>query len=187
MKKELLKEIREEVLNIKKANEERNKRRNRIRELENDESVKEYTKLRGIDTLADFKESTIDDKTIASEIYYRYIHRIDKKDTNGIFVYLGTYRESYESDIVHCNGDIKVGYNNPDAEYRLYQDLEQNSVITVPIKDCEEFEKNYIVIFPKGYNLCKRYYEIQKEFFTEAITNSEEEACKLLLRRYDIL
>ena len=30
MKKELLKEIREEVLNIKKANEERNKRRNRI-------------------------------------------------------------------------------------------------------------------------------------------------------------
>ena len=87
MKKELLKEIREEVLNIKKANEERNKRRNRIRELENDESVKEYTKLRGIDTLADFKESTIDDKTIASEIYYRYIHRIDKKDTNGIFVY----------------------------------------------------------------------------------------------------
>lgn len=187
MKKELLKEIREEVLNIKKANEERNKRRNRIRELENDESVKEYTKLRGIDTLADFKESTIDDKTIASEIYYRYIHRIDKKDTNGIFVYLGTYRESYESDIVHCNGDIKVGYNNPDAEYRLYQDLEQNSVITVPIKDCEEFEKSNKVIFPKGYNLCKRYYEIQKDFFIEAITSSEEEACKLILRKNNAL
>lgn len=187
MKKELLKEIREEVLNIKKANEERNKRRNRIRELENDESVKEYIKLRGIEPLTDFKESTIDDKTIASEIYYRYVHRIDKKDTNGIFVYLGTYRESYESDIVHCNGDIKVGYNNPDAEYRLYQDLEQNSVITVPIKDCEEFEKSNRVIFPKGYNLCKRYYEIQKKFFAEAITNSEEEACKLILRKNNAL
>lgn len=187
MKKELLKEIREEVLNIKKANEERNKKRSRIRELESNESVKEYMRLREIDACTDVKEFTTDEKTLASEIYYRYIHRIDRKDTNGIYVYLGTYRESYESDIVHCNGDIKVGYNNPDAEYRLYQDLEQNSVITVPIKDCEEFEKSNRVIFPKGYNLCKKYYEIQKEFFTEAITNSEEEACKLLLRRYDTL
>lgn len=74
MKKELLKEIREEVLNIKKANEERNKRRNRIRELETNESVKEYIKLRGIDTLADFTESTTDERTLASEIYYRYIY-----------------------------------------------------------------------------------------------------------------
>lgn len=187
MKKELLKEIREEVLNIKKANEERNQRRNRIKELEGDESVKEYIELRGIDTLADFTESITDERTLASEIYYRYIHRIDKKDTNGIFVYLGTYRESYESDIVHCNDDIKVGYNNPNAEYRLYQDLEQHSVITVPIKDCEVFEKSNRVIFPKGYNLCKRYYEIQKEFFTEAITNSEEEACKLILRKNNTL
>ncbi len=187
MKKELLKEIREEVLNIKKANEERNKRRNRIRELETNESVKEYIKLRGIDTLADFTESTTDERTLASEIYYRYIYRIDKEDTNGIYVYLGTYRESYESDIVHCNGDIKIGYNNPNAEYRLYQDLEQHNVITVPIKDCEEFEKSNKVIFPKGYNLCKRYYEIQKDFFTEAITSSEEEACKLILRKNNAL
>lgn len=73
MNKELLKEIREEVLNIKKANEERNKRRNRIRELETNESVKEYIKLRGIDTLADFTESTTDERTLASEIYYIYI------------------------------------------------------------------------------------------------------------------
>lgn len=184
MKKELLEEIREEVLNIKKANEERNKRRSRIRELELDESVKEYMRLRGIDTFTDVKESTTDERTLASEIYYRYIHRIDKEDTNGIFVCLGTYKESYESDVVHCNGDIRVGYHNPDAKYRLYQDLEQHSVITVPIKACEEFEKSHIVIFPKGYNLCKKYYEMQKEFFAEAITNTEEEACELLLRKY---
>ena len=80
-----------------------------------------------------------------------------------------------------CNGAMMAAKEYKKAPFIIADEVVANC------KDCEEFEKSNKVIFPKGYNLCKRYYEIQKDFFIEAITSSEEEACKLILRKNNAL
>ena len=71
-----------------------------------------------------------------------------------------------------------------EADYRLYQDLEQFTSIVVNIKDCKAFEEDNTIINPNGYFKSREYYKIQKEFFITAVKKGQETARKMILKKY---
>lgn len=183
MTEELLKQIREEVAIKKANNEKQNAKVQRIKELEEDPNVSEYIYLMGLSKCSTALNYDNTDQVICS-VYNKYIYSIEEKDTNKIYIYLGTFRCSDNVDIVHSSYDIRVKYNDKKADYRLYQDLEQTFAKRVNIKDCDSFEKANTIINPTPYYKEKEYYNIQKEFFIKAIKNNQEDARKLVLKKY---
>lgn len=184
MKQELLNLLKEELQSIKKENEEHNKMIKRIKELQKNPDVIEYLKL--INLLdGDLKEIKSSDKEIITSFYHHYLSKIEKEDTNNIYVYLGTYKNNDEIDVVHGSTDFRVNYNSKDANYRIYKNIEYPYVQSIPISMCDEFEKNHIVIKPKSYFKEREYYEIQKDFFTHAIKTNQESAKKMILKKYN--
>lgn len=182
MKEDTLTQIKNEVeitkLNIEKNNEMVKK----IKELEKNRYVREYLSLVGLSNTKQ-KFITDTDDEIISQIYDKYIHRIDERDTNGIYIYLGTFRYSSTADIVSL-GDDRVSYDDDRADYRLYQDLEQLASLVVNIKDCKAFEENNTIINPNGYFKSREYYKIQKEFFITAVKKGQETARRRILKKY---
>ena len=85
MKEDTLTQIKNEVeitkLNIEKNNEMVKK----IKELEKNRYVREYLSLVGLSNTKQ-KFITDTDDEIISQIYDKYIHRIDERDTNGIYI-----------------------------------------------------------------------------------------------------
>ena len=182
MKEDTLTQIKNEVeitkLNIEKNNEMVKK----IKELEKNRYVRDYLSLVGLSNTKQ-KFITDTDDEIISQIYDKYIHRIDERDTNGIYIYLGTFRYSSTADIVSL-GDDRVSYDDDRADYRLYQDLEQLASLVVNIKDCKVFEENNTIINPNGYFKSREYYKIQKEFFITAVKKGQETARRRILKKY---
>lgn len=185
MKEETLNKLRMEVKELKRKNEEINRKNRRIQALEQDSKVREYLKLRGIRETRIIEHLETNEESLVEKAYYSLIRSINEKDTNKIYVYLGTYKSSYESDVIHGSNDIRVDYNDPTSEYRMFQDIELDSQIIIPIDKCKDFESSNKIIYLKGYRLWGKYYSIQKEFFKESFKNGQEEACKLILRKYN--
>ncbi len=185
MKEETLNEIRREVKELKRKNEEINRKNRRIQELEQDAKVREYLRLREIKSMRIKEYLETDIESLVEKVYYRYTRCINVTDTNNIYVYLGTYKSSYDTDIEHGSNDIRVDYNDTSAEYRMFQDIELDSQIIIPISKCKDFESLHKIVYIKGYRLWARYYSIQKEFFTEAVKSSQEKACERILRKYN--
>ena len=183
MREELLIKIREDLENEKKRLKEYNDKVKRIKELMKDESVKEFLDLTCIDYKVGNTKKMVTDDIIAS-IYSSYVYRIRENETNGLYVYLGTYRYNDEMDIVHGSNDYRVSYDSPNADYRLYQNIEQWGCEQVLIKKCEEFEKTHTIINPKIAFSNKAFYEIQSDFFVRAIKDNQKSAKKMILRKY---
>lgn len=183
MKEELLQKMKEELNEKKQEIELHNEKIKKLKELLKEPKVKEYIKLmdQEIPSLKQIKKT---DEEIISTLYSKYAYRIKEDETNKIFVYLGTYKYSELYDIHHSIPDISVSYDSKEADYRKYQDIEDNFAKIIPIKQCEIFEKENIIINPNTRYKTKAYYEIRQEFFTRAIKKDQESAKKLILRKY---
>ena len=127
------------------------------------------------------------DSDIITSFYHTYLYKIKKDETNNIYVYLGTYRNNDEIDIIHGSNDFKVDYNSPNASYRIYRNIEYPYGESIPISMCDEFEKKHIIIKPNTYLKEKAYYEIQKDFFIESVKTNQESAKQKILRKYNKL
>ncbi len=184
MKHELLLFLKEELKSIKQENEEYNQRIKRIKELQKDPNVIEYLKLINL-VNNDLKQIKTSDKEIILTYYHHYLHKIQKEDTNDIYVYLGTYKNNEEVDIIHGSSDFRVNYNSSEADYRIYKNIEYPYGERIAINMCDEFEKNHIVLKPKSYFKEREYYEIQKDFFAHAIKTNQESAKKMILKKYN--
>lgn len=182
MKEDTLTQIKNEVEITKLNIEKNNTMLKRIKELEKNRYVREYLSLVGLSNTKQ-KFITDTDDEIISQIYDKYIHRIDERDTNRIYIYLGTFRYSSTDDIVSF-GDDRVSYDDDRADYRVYQDLEQLASLVINIKDCKAFEENNTIINPNGYFKSREYYKIQKEFFITAVKKGQETAKKRILKKY---
>ena len=183
MKEELLIKIREELESEKKKQEEINNKNKRIKELLKDKNVKEFLGLTGLDYEAGSTKKMITDDIIAS-IYSKYIYLIREGDTNGLYVYLGTYKYSDEVDIVHGGRDYRVPYDSPHADYRVYKNLELWDSEHVLINRCDEFERIHTIINSKRAISDKIFYEIQRDFFIRTVKTDQESAKKMVLRKY---
>lgn len=123
-------------------------------------------------------------KKIISKIYKKYLCEIEENETNHIYIYLGTYMYSDEIDPVHSSNDIRVKYNSPEANYRVYINLEYPFAKNIPISQCPNFEKNNIIINPSTLFKIKAYYNIQEDFFYKATIENQEKAKKYILTKY---
>ena len=111
-------------------------------------------------------------------------NKVNITETNNIYVYTGTFK----NDINDSFG-TRVNYDSENALYSKYSNIELqeynfNSTMIIPISKREEFEKNNIVIFPKNYLLDKTFYDIQNDFFLDAMELGQEKAIEKLLKKY---
>lgn len=131
----------------------------------------------------EFSEKSLDkdDSEILESIINKYKRKI--KETNGIYVYIGSYYTSIESDIVHGPSACRVKKGDEKAEYNIYKDIENEEEIEIMIDKCAEFENNNIVIFPNTHFTEEYYYEIQNEFFCDAVNTGQKEAVDKILKK----
>lgn len=182
MREEILRKLKDRLKQEKIKNENHNLKVEKIKELENDPKVREYLNLTE-SKHSSLKPIELTDERIVSSFYRSYLSEIKENETNGIYVYVGTYSYSKEANIVH-DSDERVNYSDPNANYRIYFDIEQLCSQNIPISECEQFEKNHIVINPKTYLKEQEYYKIQKQFFIKAVMTNQEAAKKLVLGKY---
>lgn len=183
MKEELLTKMKEELEFEKQQLADYNRRIKRIRELQKDVNVQEFLELVNLE-YESLPLKRVSRESLIESIFYQHLHEIDEKDTNGIYVYLGTYKYTDEIDIVHLPHDLRVSYDSPVADYRVYQNIEEWSSKQIPILKCEQFEKEHTILNPKVHITSKGFYEIQKDFFIRAIKMNQESAKKMVLRKY---
>ena len=188
MKEEILIKLREDLKKEKERNREYNEIIKRIKELKRNEYVKEYLKL--IEEVYDnLKQIKITDKEIIRSIFEsRYLNKIKDNETNGIYVYLGTFKCG-DNDIIHYFPDTQVERNDVNADYREYWNLEQKYSKLIPISKSDNFENTHTIInlnnefHTKRYNENK-YYEIREEFIDIAVKTNQKNAVKRILKKY---
>ena len=179
MKIEELNELKEKVNRLKKKRDEVIDIKDKIKRLEETEEIKRYLNL--LDLL---KEKTTGSNTGIEKYTDKKIIDIAVCNTkitpdDEIYIYLGTYKYSDETDIVHGSNDIPVSRANHDANYVLYQNLEAKNHVTVqiPYVKADEFESTHKIIIPQNVASRQRYfYDLQSEYFETMIFESPEKA-----------
>ena len=177
MKEDILDKIRNERDTIIKSLQEGNERKRRLKELLNESLIKEFMKLSGLTFDEDLGMPVPSKNKIVNQIIEEYKEfEFDPEDTNRIYLCTGkNYRGMlvdgiYQLDIIGKPESVKCGwYCNIESEIDNY---------LIPIEECDEFEKNHTVIFHHDYE------KIQSEFITCAVNDSQENAVKILLRKY---
>lgn len=100
------------------------------------------------------------------ELLEYVINNIGISNTNNIYVYMGTYQQN--DNITEENPcDFIVSYDDSNADYRLYIDIEspddKRKIICILQTD---FEKQNIVLYPpQGINISTYFYEIRSMYF----------------------
>lgn len=181
MNQETLDGLREKFREKKEEIKEHNKKVLRIRELMNNEAVKEYIELVGQDD--NMRYININNVEIIDKIYRPFLSEIKDRDRNNIYFYLGTYSFFYHYDITDGGVDKKVNYDDKLADYRLYWNIEGSVPVRIPVDQSLEFEKNNVVI-GTYFGSAKDYYFIQKEFFANAVVFNQNKAKKMLIKKY---
>lgn len=146
--------------------------------LESNKFIRYYINvLKQIENINDDFNNYFDD-----ELLYKIINSIDIKRTNGIYVYKGTFYDT-------CHAPLyKASYDTPNASYREYMDIEKDyssSIVQIPIKKCDDFEKYNIVFYPLPYpydngNL-ELYQNLRRTFFRTCIFEGQDKAIEKIL------
>ena len=137
--------------------------------LEKTIEVKEYLKVCGVKPFS--SGMRVDSKdNIRLLTFYSFVRQIPDSETNGIFVYCGTYRNGYD-------GLVRTNASSPSAEYRKYWDIEQESPIYINLEDCEQFESTYTV-------LNASIDAVRKTFVETTLNEGQAKALKLIKDKY---
>ncbi len=165
----------------------------RLNELLKESEVQEFMKLYG---LSDQKEFTLDEWAFISKLLANY----NIEESNGIYVCTG----AYYTDCEICYQDTSY-YTEPCAfdcnyaEFKLYRDIETgrktkaytslNYVSYGRLKSAVltgDFERKNIVLNPfDTHKNDNGYDQVRKDFFTTALEKGENEARKLVLKKYN--
>lgn len=168
---------REEYISLKKE----------IASLEKNPTVKLYLELIEKRSLYDKSNLLVSDKVMAERAFLGPASRT--VSSNKIMFYIGSHLKDgmYSSRL--------VAYDNLEIDYRVYLDLENQHVDVVSISDCENFERENLVIFPffkkKPIPLVvdtymHEYHELKRWFFNALVTHSQEEVIVMLLQKYGL-
>ena len=178
MTEELLKKIRDEaqkeIDEMDKYNEYAD-RRNEIAVLE------EIKKMFGLPYNRDMYLPRKTERGIILSTYKKYAVYINKEDTNGIYVYIGSYRPSdFTIEEIEDGApfEILVDYNDPRATDRRYYNLEGIWCESVSVEESDEFEKTHTVIFVDDFD------NLQSEFIMTAVKESQKQAVSKVLKKY---
>ena len=180
MKEEQVKILKDEYQRIKQEQKEYQILIEKLTELEKNDKVKEYLSL--LEKLDEFdKERMMEtDERIIERAFSKVSQR---KETNGIMVYMGTYQKNSECDSIHGVSDYRVKRDEKTADYSLYVDLEniQNQHY-ISITERENYENTHIILGIEDEDN-KKYYKLQREFLKNVVTTSQEEALQKIKTR----
>ena len=148
MKDSDLETVRKKYFRIKKKQEKTKKIKQELLELKKDENVKRYIQLS--ETLKT-RHTNLSEKEIIIQSY-QDIH-IENQDSNHILVFMGSHEgnDPVTSSITY-DGD-------PNTTYKAYLDLETEEAYNIPIANCEEFEKEHLVLYFPVCDYCYLEYE----------------------------
>lgn len=173
MKEALLEQIKREFAEEKAFQEAYNEE---VRD--RNKSLKEESRM--IKSLGKTPKKLYIDRRTKGDILLRLLrkHRdeIRLEDTNGIYVYMGTYREKnnfYEDG----PEDIRVSFDDESAVYSVYKNLEHDREVLVSIDGRDYFESK-VKIVTGNYEL------LQKEFIVAAVKNGQDYAAKRIVKSY---
>jgi len=178
MTEELLKKIRDESQKEISEMDKYNEYADRRNELANLEEIK---KALGLLYNRDMALPRKTEKGIIISTYDKYAVYINEEDTNGIYVYIGSYRPSdftYEEIEDGAPFEVLVDYDDPRATDRRYYNLEGVWCETISVSESDEFEKTHTVIFVDDF------YEVQNEFIMTAVKENQEKAVSKVLKKY---
>ena len=183
MEQEILNKIRKSYKDGLKRQEKYLEILKQVQELEQDENVKRYIELKNRLGQVDYQKIIGETETqILERAFNSWQYAIN--ETNGIYLCLGTFMMERTCDIEHGPKDIRLERNDPKAEYRIYRNIEDGYSEVISIKNCEQFEKTYKVLFLKDDFFADRdFYELQREFMIIAVTKGQREACKKILSK----
>lgn len=157
--------------------------RETLKKYEEKHDVKEYLALKEkIFSLGNLIVNESDDTLL--EIAMTKSKTLDNLDN--IYVYLGSYKKSNERDIVHSSCDIRIFDGETDnIDYKIYRNLEGDHLdkVIVPSDECEEFEEENIIIYPRTILTGGYYYQIRSRYYKDAIKNGIDKAREKLLSR----
>lgn len=189
MKSEELKKLKKRVQQLKQERDKVLSIQSEIKKLEETEEVRKYLELLDL-----YEEKTTGRNTGIETYTDKKIIDIALGDTTitpdeDIYVYIGTYKNNNEIDIIHGSNDFSVSRANRDADYVVYQNLESHywETIEIPYAKADEFEANHKIIVPQNVASRQRYfYDLQREYFETMISESPEKAkekVKKLIRK----
>lgn len=182
MEQEILQKIKDDYERRKQERTNLQNLMQEIKNLEETETVKKYLSLtEKLDSIKFKKNLLVSDMELLDLSFRSYCYSI--RSTNNIYVCLGTFMLDSCCDIVHGPSDIRLKYDDPRAEYRIYRNIEDGYSKQIPIRKCALFELNNKVIFPQTSKTDKFYYELQREFISTMIKHGQEEACKRILTK----
>ncbi len=205
MKEELINQIRKDVENLKVLLKDEEDTLRIIKKLEDDEKVQMYLNFRDLDRVDDNryirhvfskynieigtekKDFNISDEELIRNIYFeRYPWRISEEDTNGIYVYNGTYIDS-----IFKRGYAKPVKNilTPIRGLRTYKNIETGHRKRINIKDAATFESENTIIYPKNLNadesqIYNLFEEAQSDFYYYIYCMNQDEAVTKLIQKY---
>lgn len=178
MRTEEIKLLRDKYYSLVKENQELLAMKKRISELEQTNEVKEYLYLTDRINSQYFSKEKSNRELVRDAINFS-----DITPTNDIYVYIGAYKYSSESEIIHGSSIYLASRNDHIADYVVYYNLEAKKYSLdfsreVPYENADEFEREHKVIFPKKFNFNREayFYDLQDEYFTTVILESEEKA-----------
>ena len=181
MKEELLEVIRDDY--FEKINQNDKRKRNleilktRKSFLENSPIIKQYMDL---EKQIDVHEQNIrSDELILEKLLNFYAGSINDKDSNDIFIYLGSF--VYD---MH-NNEIQLNRNDDTItpDYNLYANIESADYRAIDYADYEKFEREHNVIIVSDFPNIRTFYDIRSEFFKDAFSEGQEKAVSKVLKR----
>lgn len=155
----------------------------KINKLEENDIVKKYIELIvEYESLENDKIINQSEQSIFDSICYDNMYKI--RETNEIYVCLGTFMSSYDCDMIHGISAVRLSRDDPRAEYRIYRNIENGYSDYVSITVCDKFEETHHVIIPNTNIFTDSYFfKYQKEFFSLAVTVGQEEAKRRILEK----
>ena len=176
MKSEEIELLRENYYSLVKEKQELLALKKRILELEQTSEVKEY-----LDLVNRINSKHCSKEKSNREIVRDAVRFSNITPTNDIYVYIGAYQYSNESEIIHGSNIYLASRNDLTADYVVYYNLEAKKYslgfsVEIPYEEVEKFEREHKVIFPKKFNKEAYFYDLQDEYFTTVILKSEEKA-----------
>ena len=179
MKEDLLKDFRNDYVKRLKKKQSNDKDLKILMErkkmLENSPIVRDYIQLNSQ------IEMLLNESHNMNNIFFTTLCDYEDKglmsETNGIYVYTGTYYN--EAGIFR-----RVYKDSPFAEFDKYVDIESMREIEIPIEDRSAFLENHKIVPVDEIELSKySLLELRKLFIENALYDGQEVACKKILCR----
>ena len=167
MRDEVLETIRVHYEYLNDRRKEEIRMYERMKQLENNEVVKEYLNLKSNIRMGC---NTLSSDDLIEVAFHGNEYDID--ETNNIYV---------------CLGEFAIGQDR----VKRYMNVEnERDFYLVPLDECNNFEESHKVIIiankkDKAFYLNNKFREIQLDFLREAVNSNQKRACrKILSKKY---